>query len=162
MEHNVRRFYFMPLMINLAIPMVFGAIATFVALRAPSEWAKNMGIWELIPDWIGLSQVRIGIRIFIGFAAYLVWLRRKEIPFYSKVIVAYFLSPCLSVTWAFFFFRMHWTSVSFVFIALAVLVLVYNVYQFYRTSKLSALLMIPYLFWIGFLGYVNIVVYLRG
>lgn len=59
-----------------------------------------------------------------------------------------------------FFFNLQWYLFSFAWlIALRILILL-TIKEFSRISKTAAALMIPYLLWVTFAGYLNLGVYL--
>lgn len=161
MERGEKRFEFIPFIINMTIPMIFGAIASYIALRASKDWIQHTSFNELIPEQAILGPLRVGLRVIIGISAFMIWRRRKSIADYNKIIIIYFTSPTLSLIWAYMFFRLHLVTPSLIVIIAAILVAIYNFILFFRISKLAAVYLIPYLFWLCYLGYVVGNVYLN-
>lgn len=160
MEQREKRFEFIPFIINMAIPIFFGAVASYIALRPSKEWLDHTNFNELIPDQAILGPLRTGLRVFIGISAFMIWRRRKSIANYKKIIIVYFTSPTLTLIWTYLFFRLHLVAPSLFVVSAAIIVAIYNSILFFRISKLAAVYLLPFLFWLLYLGYVVVNVYL--
>lgn len=143
-----KRFEFIPFIINLAIPMVFGAVASYVAMHTSKEWVDQSRMSEFIPAKDYLGPFRTLLRVLVGIAAFLIWRRRKSIANYRHVIIIYFISPICSLLWAYLFFQSHLVTASLILVIASIIAALYNIVIFYRINKTAGLLLVVYLAWL--------------
>ncbi len=105
------------------------------------------------PDWI-FTPVWIILYIMIAFS-FLLFLRggitkEKQLP-----LTFFIIQLALNLTWPIVFFIMQNIILAFIVLIFMYLFLLLTMITFFKHSKLSTLLLIPYLFWISFAGYLN-------
>ncbi len=61
----------------------------------------------------------------------------------------------LNFLWTPAFFTQHDIKMSFIIICLMIVFVILNIIAFYRISKISAALLVPYIIWICFAAYLN-------
>ena len=66
---------------------------------------------------------------------------------------------CLNAAWTALFFGLHSLGGSLVDIAALWLAIVVTIALFVRVSKFAAWLLVPYLAWVSFAGYLNLALY---
>jgi benzodiazapine receptor len=66
----------------------------------------------------------------------------------------------LNFLWSIVFFSMHQILGALIVIALLWISIVLNIVTFYRVSKSSAYLLIPYLFWVSFASVLNFAIWM--
>lgn len=123
----------------------FGAMFTpgaWYASLAKPEW--NPPSWLFGPVWTVLYFVN-------AVAAWRVWRTG-----HSKVaIVAWFLHLIPNALWSYFFFGLHRIDWALIDIILLNFAIVAVIALFYRRDKVAGLLMLPYLAWVSFAGFLN-------
>ena len=70
-------------------------------------------------------------------------------------IVVWFLHLVPNALWSYFFFGLHrldWALVDIILLNLAIIAVTA---LFYRRDKIAGLLMLPYLAWVAFAGFLN-------
>ena len=105
------------------------------------------------PDWI-FTPVWIVLYIMIGIS-FLLFLKggitkEKRLP-----LTFFLIQLALNFAWPAVFFGMQNIILAFVILVFMYLFLVLTIITFFKHSKLSSLLLIPYLFWLSFAGYLN-------
>jgi tryptophan-rich sensory protein len=93
----------------------------------------------------------------IAVAGWLVWrapARRSVRP-----LTPYFVQFVLNVAWSFAFFGAHSPAAGLVVIALLILSILWTVAVFWPLSRPAALLLLPYLAWVGFASALNAAIY---
>ena len=78
----------------------------------------------------------------------------------GNALLFYMLQLILNFFWSIIFF--NWEAYLFAFIWLIVLLalIIVTTVKFYRISRPAAYLMIPYILWVAFAGYLNLGIYL--
>jgi tryptophan-rich sensory protein len=61
----------------------------------------------------------------------------------------------LNVIWTYLFFTLRKTKLALLDIGLLWITIVLTIKQFYKKSRLAAFLLMPYLAWVSFAGYLN-------
>ncbi len=72
----------------------------------------------------------------------------------------YLLQVAVNALWPFLFFRLEWRLLAFFWLVLLIAVVVLTMVGFYRINRTAFRLMIPYLVWLLFAGYLNLGFYL--
>jgi tryptophan-rich sensory protein len=79
----------------------------------------------------------------------------------SKMISGvYFLQLIVNYLWSVIFFGFNAYLFAFFWLLLLLVLVIVMTVQFYKVDKLAGLLQIPYILWLVFAGYLNIMVYL--
>ncbi len=111
---------------------------------APPDAAYGMA-WTIIYACTALAGVT-------GWLAAPTWREREWL------LGLFALNGFLNILWSLLFFRLHrpdWAAVEIVPLWLSVAALVF---VSSRHSRASAALLLPYLFWVGFAGYLNLTI----
>ncbi len=106
------------------------------------------------PGWL-FPVVWTILYILMGIASYLVLssgARREQI---DKAIAVYAYQLMVNFLWSILFFDFQWYLFSFLWLILLWILIVITTLRFYRISKTAGYLMIPYLIWVTFAGYLN-------
>ncbi len=132
---------------------IIGAVFTTPAIQ--SGWylelvkpALNPPAWVFGPVWTTLFAL-------MGIAAFLVWKKgsdRKDV----KIALGIFLGQLvLNTLWSIIFFGLHSPGGALIEIILLWLAILATIIAFAKISKPAALLLMPYILWVSFAGYLN-------
>jgi tryptophan-rich sensory protein len=112
--------------------------ASFYALLSKPSWAPPAGVFG--PVWTALYAL-------MGVAAWLVWRERgargTPLRWFGALLAA-------NALWPWLFFAWHLGAAAAVEVLILLALIVATVIAFSRTSRLAALLLLPYLAWVGF------------
>jgi translocator protein len=153
---------------RVSLPRSLGALALSVALPlasgALSGLATDPGFYRQLdrPDWAPPGEV-FGpvwsvLYVLMGLAAFWVW----RVAGWQAARVAlslYGAQLALNVAWSPIFFGLRLIGPAFIELTLLLLVLVATVVAFARHSRGAALLLVPYLGWVGFAGALNFAIW---
>ena len=103
------------------------------------------------PDWI-FAPVWITLYLSIAIAIWLIWLSPKKS---KKIFYVYFVHLIINASWSVAFFAIHQILVSLIIIGLIIFFVIWLIKLYYPVNKISSLLMIPYLAWLGFAFILN-------
>ena len=87
--------------------------------------------------------------ILMGISSYIVSEKNGNLDIYVVQLI-------VNLLWSFLFFTFKWYLLSFLWILLLIVLVVIMIKDFYKSSKISAYLQIPYLLWIIWSRMVNI------
>ena len=103
--------------------------------------------WVFPPAWTILYTMM--------FVSLILVIRAKTLENKTNAIILFLTQLLFNFLWSPTFFYWHNIKMAFIIIILLLIFLVATIAFFYRISKLSALLLIPYLLWICFAIYLN-------
>ena len=92
----------------------------------------------------------------MGVAAWLVWLSPQNT---EKILNIFYIHLLVNASWSIAFFAMHQILASLVIIGIIILFVIWLIKLYYPINKISALLMVPYLAWLGFAFILNFSIY---
>ncbi|MET3113775.1 benzodiazapine receptor [Pedobacter sp. CG_S7] len=145
-----RSFQFIPLIINISIPLAFGVIGGLLTSNSVKTWYPTLNKPSFNPpNWI-FGPVWTILYILIGIAAYLVWQKRDQVAHFPRIIAVYLIQLVLNLFWSFLFFYAHKIGASLFEISALLIVILINGRMFYKIDKTAGLLFIPYALWVSF------------
>lgn len=108
----------------------------------------NPPAWVFGPVWTTLFAL-------MGIAAFLIWkkgLDRRDV----KIALAIFIGQLvLNTLWSIIFFGLHNPGLAFVEIIFLWLAILATIVSFAQISKPAAWLLVPYILWVSFAGFLN-------
>jgi len=118
-----------------------------------SAWFENLNAPFLSPtDWIFMPVwIILYILIFISLIFYIFTKQANKQSGY----VYFTIQMILNLLWTPAFFIMRNILLAFIIIILLDIFVYLNFKKFYNVSRISALLLIPYIMWILFATYLN-------
>lgn len=150
---------FKALLISVAIPLLAGLLSGFLS-RGGMEQFATLNKPPLSPPGILFPIVWTILYILMGVASYLVFTSEKKNQDVKDALTVYGTQLIVNFFWSIFFFRMQWYLFAFFWLVLLWVLIFYTIRLFYPISKPAAYLMIPYLLWVTFAGYLNLGIYL--
>ncbi|MDD3225785.1 MAG: tryptophan-rich sensory protein [Clostridium sp.] len=93
--------------------------------------------------------------LFMGIAAYRVWIKGKQGEKITKAGVLYIIQLILNFLWPIIFFRFELYGVAFFELLLLLVIVIMTAFEFYKIDKIAGYLMIPYILWLLFAGVLN-------
>ena len=58
--------------------------------------------------------------------------------------------------WSIIFFNLEWYGIAFVWLLVLLALIVATAIEFYRVDRAAGIMMIPYIVWVVFAGYLNL------
>ncbi len=147
------------LIVCVAVPLLAGALAGFLTRDSMAAFAA-IEKPPLSPPGILFPIVWTVLYVLMGVASYLVLTSGARQEDVDHAITAYGLQLAMNFLWSFIFFQMEWYLAAFIWLVLLWLAILYTLLQFRRISKAAGWLLLPYLLWVTFAGYLNLSIYL--
>lgn len=146
------------LIIALLIPLLVGGLSALL-----SGGMENFGTLNKPPlsppGWL-FPVVWSILYLMMGFASYLVY--KSKAPTYQKnsALIAYGIQLFFNFFWSIIFFAWEKYLLAFIWLVLLWIFILITIIKFFAISKPAAYLMIPYLLWVTFAGYLNLGIFL--
>lgn len=145
-----------PLLVSLLISLGTGVIAGFLTFGSMAQYQEMYHPPLAPPGWV-FPVVWLFLYTLMGIASYRIYLKNPK----AEALKLYLIQLAVNFFWPVFFFNLGWQ----VFAAVWLLVLWYLVFvmikEFARIDEGAARLIIPYLVWLTFAAYLNIVIALH-
>jgi len=147
------------LIICLVIPLAAGGIAALLT-------GGGMDVFETLnkpplspPGWLFPVAWTI-LYILMGIASYLVLEAGESQTITKRAIWLYGIQLVFNFLWPIFFFNLSAYLFSFIWLVVLWLLILATTVLFYRIRDIAGHLMLPYLAWVAFAGYLNLGIYL--
>lgn len=139
----------------IAIPLLMGGLSAFISGGGMQAFGM-LTQPPLSPPGRLFPVVWTILYIMMGIASWLVWTSdiNKQDIFYALMV--YGRQLFVNFFWPIFFFRLNWYLFAFVWLLLLWGLILANILVFYPIRKTAAYLLIPYLVWVTFAGYLNL------
>lgn len=141
---------------QLFFPLLVGGIVGLVI--APFIDYQTLVLPPLSPPAF-LFPVAWSILYFLMGIAYFLF-RQKEPDKTPLITVLYYLQLFVNALWSIIFFVVKLRFIAILWIVFLVVLVGWLIYLLLKKSKVSAYLLVPYLFWLFFATYLTIGVYL--
>ncbi|MDX5377068.1 MAG: tryptophan-rich sensory protein [Halomonas sp.] len=134
--------------------LLVALVAMVGAFTPPGAWYAELDKPPLTPpDWL-FPVAWTTLYLMMAVAAWRVTLR---VPAAERVAVLWPFVAQLAANglWSILFFGMHWIFVALADLLLLWGLIVLTISRFARVSPVAAWLLVPYLAWVSFAGYLN-------
>lgn len=139
----------------IAIPVLTGILSTIVSGGGMQAFEQMNKPPFSPPAWL-FPVVWTILYVLMGIASYLIYTADGEEAERSRALKVYGYQLVVNFFWSVFFFRFEWYLFSFLWLVLLWGLILVMIFRFYPISKVAAYLMMPYLIWVTFAGYLNL------
>ena len=146
------------LLICFAIPLLVGIVSGLIS-RSGMETFNQITKPPLSPPAILFPIVWSILYTLMGIASYLIVVSDADKTLKDNALTSYGLQLIINFFWSIFFFNFGWYLFSFLWLVLLWVLILNCIFLFYGINKTAAYLMIPYLLWVTFAGYLNLAIY---
>lgn len=142
---------FWKLIISLVICYLVAGFASNMAFEAVLVWYPNLNLPTFNPPNSIFGPVWGVFYTMLGVIGYLIW-RNQELPKreVNIALMLFVLHLVLNFLWTFLFFMQKNIWLAFWDCLILFIVTFIMIVNYYKVSKISSYMLIPYLMWIGF------------
>lgn len=145
--------------ICIAIPLAVGALASFLTNQSMEMFgALNKPL--LSPPGFLFPIVWTILYVLMGISSYLILTSGQDKKKITDALIPYGLQLFFNFFWSIWFFNLEWYLFAFLWLFVLWVLIYQTILAFYDISKTAAYLLIPYLLWVTFAGYLNFSIYL--
>lgn len=147
------------LIIAILIPLAVGGISAFLT-RGGMETFKALEKPPLSPPGWLFPVVWTVLYILMGIASYLIYSSTKSKADKFLALGLYAFQLFFNFFWSVIFFNLERYLFAFIWLFILWLLILMTILAFRGISKPAAWLLVPYLLWVTFAGYLNLGIYL--
>ena len=141
----------------LIIPLAVGGLATFLS-GGMSNYSNLRQPPLAPPGWV-FPIIWTSLYILMGYASYRIAIADVPEDYRRRALGLYWIQLSLNFLWPIVFFRLEWRLTAF-FILLLLWFAIFLTYRFFTgIDERAGDLLLPYLLWVTFAGYLNLGVY---
>jgi len=144
-----------PLIINLLIPLAVGGLTAFLT-RNSMEIYSQITKPALAPPGIIFPIVWGILYTLMGISAYIITVSNH--PDSGNALFIYALQLIVNFIWPLIFFNGQMFWLAFAIILLLWVLIIIMIRKFYQIRPIAAYLQIPYLIWVTFAAYLNLMI----
>ena len=138
------------LIISILICQGAGVIGSLFTSPAISTWYATIQKPSFNPpNWI-FAPVWILLFILMGLSLYLIWSKGFKYKGTKIAIFVFFVQLILNVLWSILFFALQSPLYAFIEIIILWFMILLTIISFYRVSKITIYLLLPYIIWVSF------------
>lgn len=144
------------LILCLALPLGVGGLSALLTRDAMEDFGALNQPPLSPPGWL-FPVVWTVLYILMGLSSYLVLTSGKAS---LQALEVYGAQLAVNFFWSIIFFNLGWYLFSFLWLILLLALVTAAILLFCRASRAAAYLLVPYLLWVAFAGYLNLFIYL--
>lgn len=149
-----------PYIISIIIALAVGGLSAFLT-RSSMEVYTNIKQPPLAPPSVVFPIVWTILFILMGVSSAMVYVKGREsgVPV-GEALKIYALQLILNFFWTIIFFNMQSYLFAFIWLVLLWIAIILMIVSFRKVSPAAAWLQVPYLLWVTFAGYLNLMIYI--
>lgn len=136
------------LVLWLVLTYAAAALGSIASINAKSFYSQLERPEWAPPGWL-FGPVWTTLYTLMAVAAWLVWQQRGQRDV-GIALGIFLVQLALNALWSWIFFRWHLGFWAFAEIVLLLALIACTIFSFWRVRPVSALLLVPYLVWVGF------------
>jgi benzodiazapine receptor len=145
-------------------PVLIAAVSA-IAVAALGALMTDLGPWYAglrkpswqPPDWL-FGPVWTTIFTAAAIAALFAWRRAPDRTSRTRMVQAFVVNLILNVLWSLLFFRLRRPDYAFAEVALLWASIATIMFLTWTYSRVSSLLLVPYLAWVSFAAFLNLTI----
>ena len=147
------------LIVAVLIPLIVGGLSALLTSGSMQNFEQIAKPPLSPPGWL-FPVVWTILYILMGIASYLIYTAKYSAGMAGNALLFYLLQFVFNFFWSIIFFNMEAYLLAFIWLLLLLILIIITTIKFYKISKPAAYLMIPYILWVAFAGYLNLGIYL--
>lgn len=145
------------LMAFLILTLAVGAAASLVTEPNITGWYASLAKPSFNPpNWL-FAPVWTVLYLLIGGAAWRVW---RKTSLAAPEMLLWFAQLTLNFVWSFIFFGAHALGTALAEILILFFLILATAVSFSRVDRVAAILLVPYMMWVGFAALLNYSIWL--
>ena len=144
-----------PLAVSLAIPLVLGALSGFAVRGGMKAFASLQKPPLTPPGWL-FPIVWTILYAMMGYASYLVYTSGESKSAVGVALAAYGVSLAVNLLWPQLFFGQGAYMAAFLLLCALLVLVLWTARLFGALVPRAGALLVPYLLWIIYAGYLNL------
>ncbi len=135
--------------------LAVGWMASLITMPAVKGWYQTLSHPSFTPPDAVFGPVWTALYIMMAVAAWRAW-GIDGYKWESVAIRLFFIQLALNFAWSFIFFGGQFIGIAAIEIVILEIAIIATSWEFLKRDRIAALLMLPYIAWVGFASILNI------
>ncbi len=137
---------YISLALILLVTFIASGIGGFITSSFKEPWYSEIILPTFNPpSWV-FSPVWTVLYILMSVAIWIVWSKTSD----KKILQLYFVHLFFNAIWSIIFFGFHQIFIALIDLGIILIFIIWLMKIYYQVSKISFLLMMPYLLWCSY------------
>ena len=146
---------FLKLFLAVIICEAAGIIGSIFTTPSIGTWYKTLIRPDLAPpNWV-FGPVWTTLFLMMGIALFLIWEKDHKSKMAKIALTVFGVQLILNTLWSILFFGLQNPFVAFIELIFLWIAILATIILFVKISKSAAWLLVPYILWVSFAGYLN-------
>ena len=145
------------LIICILIPLAVGGLSALLTMGSMEDFAALEQPPLSPPGWL-FPVVWTILYTLMGIASYIALETPSSQEATKNAFMAYFLQLFFNFFWSIIFFSLGAFEIAFAWLCILLALIVITTVRFWRINKWAGILMLPYIAWVTFAGYLNLAI----
>ncbi len=145
--------------IGILIPVAAGLLSAFLTKDSMDIYGSIVKP-PLAPPALLFPIVWSVLYVLMGISSTMIYNSDASAKDKKQALSLYGVQLAVNFFWSILFFNKRAFLLSFVWLVLLFALVIWMIVSFKRINKTAAYLQIPYLLWVGFAGYLNLMIWL--
>ncbi|MBX7320788.1 tryptophan-rich sensory protein [Clostridium chauvoei] len=153
------QFKFIPLIINILIPVVGGLVVGYLNKNTMGTYAMLKKPIFTPPSYV-FPIIWTILYVLMGISAYRIYMRNKQGANDNGAYFFYLVQLIFNFMWSFIFFTFRLYGIAFIWLIILFILVIITFIKFIKVDKISGILLIPYMIWLIFAGVLNFFIWM--
>ena len=153
----MKKLNYKSLFICILIPLAIGGLSAFFTMGSMEDFAALDQPPLSPPGWL-FPVVWSILYVLMGVASYFVLETPCLAERKQRAFKVYFLQLGFNFLWSIIFFSFGAYEIAFAWLLILLALIIITAVRFYRINQISGFLMLPYIVWVVFAGYLNLAI----
>ncbi|MGL5646424.1 MAG: TspO/MBR family protein [Clostridium sp.] len=148
------KFEFKPFIVAVLIPIIGGFLSSLISGGSSRAVYLDLVKPPLSPPGWVFGVVWPILYLLMGIASYRVYMKERKKTGRNSIFI-YGIQLILNFLWSIIFFGLKLYGVAFLELIVLLIFIIITFIKFYKTDKVAGFMILPYLLWTIFAGYLN-------
>ena len=148
------------LLLFIVMSELIGSVGSMFTIPSLKGWYQNLNKSPFNPPNFIFGPVWIILFLMMGISSYLIFKERKKDKKVKTAMLFFVIQFLLNVFWSLLFFGLKVPLFAFIEILALWFFILLTILTFIKVNKTAGFLLIPYIIWVSFASYLNLMVYL--
>ncbi len=144
---------------SIVIPLLVGGLSALLTMNSMQSFDMIIKPPLSPPAWL-FPVVWSILFVLMGIASYLVYTSNTPKEQKNRALTVYAIQLAVNFFWSIIFFNLEAYLFAFLWLVLLWALIVLTIVLFWRIRPIAGILLLPYLLWVTFAGYLNYAIYL--
>lgn len=147
------------IIVAIAIPLIVGGLSAFLTKDAIESFNELVQP-PLSPPSFLFPIVWTILFVLMGIASYLIY-KNNDVNVYKerkRALILYFIQLIFNFFWSLIFFNLQTFYFAFAWLLVLWILIILLMYNAKLVNKVSYYLLVPYIIWVTFAGYLNLAI----